>query len=108
MKFNILTILLALFFIGCQTPASKINGVRLGMSRADVLAVMGTPFSITNDPTAEYLNYSLAEGSTSIQAPSTPYEIKIVNGKVVSYGRAGAPTAGTRTQPIFIPQPIIH
>ena len=108
MKISVLLILSALFFFGCQSPASKINAVRLGMSRSDVIAVMGTPSSITNDPTAEYLNYSLAEGSTSIQAPSTPYEIKIVNGKVASYGRAGAPSAGTRTQPIFIPQPIIH
>jgi hypothetical protein len=35
----------------------------------------------------------------------TPYEIKLVNRKVVSYGRAGAPSGGAR--PVIIPQPVI-
>ncbi len=88
---HISLILCALFFVGCTTFASKINAVRIGMSKAEVLAVMGPPSSITADTTAEYLNYSLLEKYTAI-AHYTPYEIKLVNGKVVSYGRASAAT----------------
>ena len=57
-----LTLLVALCLTGCLTPASKINAVHLGMTKAEVLAVMGPPTSITADEHAEYLNYSLAEG----------------------------------------------
>jgi hypothetical protein len=76
------------------------------MSRAEVLTVMGPPSSITADQTAEYLNYSLAEGmGTGTSATQTPYEVKLVNGKVVSYGRAGRPAPAGRGA-IFIPQPM--
>ena len=102
--------LIALVFAGCLTPASKINAVHLGMTKAEVLAVMGPPSSITADQTAEYLNYSLAEGMrTGYTATQSPYEVKLVNGKVVSYGRAGNPQRAGGG-PVFIPQPmpIIH
>ena len=46
----------ALLAAGCLTKASKINGVRLGMNKAQVLAVMGEPASTTADTSAEYLN----------------------------------------------------
>jgi len=51
-----LTVLVALCLTGCLTPASKINAVHLGMTKAEVLAVMGTPSSVTADEHAEYLN----------------------------------------------------
>jgi hypothetical protein len=98
--------LLSLFCLsGCLTSASKINAVHIGMTKAEVLAAMGEPISVTADKTGEYLNYSLAEGQTSFDAPRTPYEIKLVNGRVESYGRAGAPSSGTH--PTYVPPPVI-
>jgi hypothetical protein len=110
MKITSSLMLFALCLAGCLTPASKINAVHLGMTKAEVLAVMGPPTSVTADQTAEYLNYSLAEGMrTGYTATQSPYEVKLVNGKVVSYGRAGNPPPGGRG-PVFIPQPmpIVH
>ncbi|MBA3570544.1 MAG: hypothetical protein H0W34_00925 [Pyrinomonadaceae bacterium] len=107
MKILLIFTIAGLCLGGCLTPASKINDVRLGMTKSEVIAVMGTPGSITADQTAEYLNYALAEGMrTGTAATQTPFEIKIVNGKVVSYGRAGAPRGGGGG-PIIIPPPVI-
>ena len=99
-------LLLSVFCLaGCSTPASKINDIRIGMTKSEVLAVMGPPVSITADPKAEYLNYSLAEGRTGPDQPVTPYEVKLVNGRVESYGRAGSPNAPHSTT--IVPQPVI-
>ena len=88
----------ALLAAGCLTKASKINAVRLGMNREQVLAIMGEPASTTADPSAEYLNYGLAEGFTGgAAAVATPYTIKLVGGKVVFYGRD--PSVGYTPQP---------
>jgi hypothetical protein len=110
MKTSAIFLLSAFCISGCLTPASKINAVHLGMTKAEVLAVMGPPSSVTADQTGEYLNYSLAEGiRTGYTATQSPYEIKLVNGRVVSYGRAGAPSGSGRAvvipQPVMIPSP---
>jgi hypothetical protein len=105
MKTSVILLLSAFCISGCLTPASNINAVRLGMTKAEVLAAMGPPSSVTADQTAEYLNYSLAEGiRTGYTATQTPYEVKLVNGKVVSYGRVGAPSG---RGPIVVPPPVI-
>ena len=80
------------------------------MSKAEVLKIMGKPASITADKDAEYLNYALAEGMTwgsGSLAVATPYEIKIKDGKVESYGRAGFPNS---PQPVPMPvvTPVVH
>jgi hypothetical protein len=82
--------LLSVFCLsGCLSSASDINAVHLGMTKAEVIAVMGQPASVTADQSGEYLNYGLAEGwRMGNAATTTPYEIRLVNGKVVSYGRA--------------------
>src|SRR5258708_3530141 len=107
-KLPLLIGLTALLAAGCLTPASKINGVSLGMTKEQVLKVMGQPASITADQNAEYLNYGLAEGFTGgAAAVATPYEIKLVNGKVESYGRAGAPSS-PRPAPMPVIIPMVH
>jgi hypothetical protein len=105
MKTTILIIgLAALLAAGCLERASKINGVSLGMTKEQVLKVMGPPASMTADTNAVYLNYALAESGPTFGTPAvaTPYEIKLVDGKVVSYGRAGAPNP-----PRSAPVPVI-
>ena len=99
--------LAAILATGCLTSASKINRVSIGMTKADVLKTMGTPVSVSADTNSEYLNYNLAEVPTLFDMPGTPYEIKIVGGKVVSYGRVGSnPT--TRPVPMPIVTPMVH
>ena len=96
--------LAALLAAGCLTTASKINDISIGMTKEQVLKVMGQPASITADTNAVYLNYALSENGPQFGVPyvATPYAIKLVNGKVESYGRAGAPNS-----PNPVPMPVI-
>lgn len=60
---------------------------------------MGKPSSITADRNAEYLNYSLAERigtGAYFRSKETPYEVKLVIGRVESYSRAVVPANGAR------------
>jgi len=75
------------------------------MSKEQVLKIMGQPSSVTTDTNAEYLNYNLAEVPTPFDMPGTPYEIKLVNGKVETYGRAGNPTS---SRPVPVVVPMVH
>jgi hypothetical protein len=106
MKTSAIFLLSVFCLSGCLSSASDINAVHLGMTKAEVIAAMGQPASITADQTGEYLNYGLAEGwRVGNAATTTPYEIKLVNGKVVSYGRAGAANRPNPPPPVFIPPP---
>ncbi len=101
MKTKVIIIgLAALLLAGCLAPASKINHLSVGMSRNQALQIMGPPASVTSDGQADYLNYSLAEGSTEWNAPVTPYEVKIVDGKVASFGRAGSTKQSSPAAPV--------
>ena len=106
MKTSAIFLLSVFFLSGCVTSASKISAIRIGMTKAEVLAVMGEPVSVTADKTAEYLNYNLAEGDIGwTDRPRVPYEVKLVNGRVESYGRAGAPSSVAH--PTYVPPPVI-
>ena len=76
---------------GCtQATANKINKVQMGMTKTEVIGVMGEPVSVSAQGTTEYLNYRLYERAGEADAiPTTPYFVRLVNGKVESYGRTG-------------------
>ena len=98
--------LAALLAAGCLTRASIINGVSIGMTKEQVLKVMGTPASITADTNAVYLNYALEDAPATFGVPAvvSPYEIKLVDGKVVSYGRTGfSNSPNPTTMPVIVP-----
>lgn len=106
MRFIILLLLLALIS-GCLASASKMNAVRVGMEKDEVIQKLGKPASVTVDDSGEHLNYSLAETATSYGNPGTPYEVLLVGGKVKSFGRAGQ-TAPARQGPMILPVTIGH
>ena len=82
-------IALAILLFGCAT-SSKINAVQLGMSKSEVIAVMGNPVSISAKGGSEYLNYNLSEtDDDAFRGWTTPYYVRLVDGKVDSYGRTG-------------------
>ena len=69
--------------VGCAfTPARDFSKIKIGMSRGEVIAVKGKPFETAAKDGTEYLFYQ------------EPYELKeyfvrLVDGKVDSYGRVG-------------------
>jgi outer membrane protein assembly factor BamE (lipoprotein component of BamABCDE complex) len=81
--------LTAVLLAGCAT-ANKISSVQIGMTRGDVVKVMGQPNSVSAKGNSEYLNYALAEtGDDAFRGWTKPYYVRLINGKVESYGRTG-------------------
>ena len=83
------TILLSLILSACAT-SGKINRISLGMTKAEVIGLMGAPVSTSATDGTEYMNYRLSETSDeAFEGRTTPYFVRIVNGRVDSYGRTG-------------------
>jgi Short C-terminal domain len=81
--------LVALALNGCAT-AGKIAGVRLGMTKDEVVAVMGKPASVSAQGRAEYLNFALSEtDDQAFYGVTSPYYVRLVDGRVESFGRTG-------------------
>lgn len=80
----LLLCLLATFLLGCAA-SGKLNNLRIGMTKQQAIAVMGNPTSTSAKDGVEYLNYRLSPGVFIIN----DYFIKIKNGKVEAFGRAG-------------------
>lgn len=75
---------------GCMTPtASKISGVRLGMTKNEVISVLGKPESISAQRSAEYMSYKLTESDIVWGVVSVAYYVRLVDGRVESFGRTG-------------------
>jgi outer membrane protein assembly factor BamE (lipoprotein component of BamABCDE complex) len=74
-----------LLLTGCAISASRMNSLRLGMTKAEVIEVMGNPQSTSAKSDVEYLRYRfLSEGIFASE-----YFVKFQDGKVDAFGRAG-------------------
>lgn len=82
-------LILPLVIMGCAT-AGKISSVQIGMTKDEVISVMGRPASISAKDGTEYLNYSLSETSDqAFYGITKPYFVRLINGIVDSFGRLG-------------------
>lgn len=80
---------LVIFLIGCAT-AHKISSVQIGMTKEEVIKAVGKPASTSAKGNTEYLNYSLSEtDDQAFYGITVPYYVRLVNGRVDSYGRLG-------------------
>jgi len=60
------------------------------MTKDEAIKVMGKPVSISAKGETEYLNYKLSEtDDDAFIGRTSPYYIRIISGKVDSYGRTG-------------------
>jgi len=75
---------------GTTATANKINLISLGMTKAEVIEIMGAPVSTAATANVEYLTYNLYETKRdAYQNNFTHYFVRIVDGKVNAYGRRG-------------------
>lgn len=89
MRHLAVVIFTASLLAGCAT-AGKISTVQLGMTKDDVIKVMGKPTSVSAQGSSEYLNYALSEtDDDAFRGWTKPYYVRLINGKVESYGRTG-------------------
>lgn len=75
----------------CAAPMSKkLNSLSLGMTKAEAIAVMGTPKSTRAADGVEYLTYRLSSSFLDTNGSDTSdYFVKIVSGRVAAYGEKG-------------------
>ena len=78
-------LLLAALFTGCAT-ADKLNKVHIGMTKDQVIALLGQPDSTSAQANIEYMTYYLSNDSS--YGRDQPYMVRLVEGKVESFGRA--------------------
>jgi hypothetical protein len=85
----LLLLLLCAGLAGCVSMASRLDKIKVGMSREEVIRIMGKPESTMQSLQGEILRYELNE-SINDWMPAT-YYIYIANGKVKQFGRMGVP-----------------
>jgi hypothetical protein len=79
-----LAFLFVALLTGCAT-ADKLNQVQIGMTKDQVVGLLGTPDSTSAQANVEYLTYYL-EGDPAY-GRDRPYMVRVVDGKVESFGR---------------------
>jgi len=85
-----LALLLSILSLSSCATSGKINNIQVGMVKSEVIEKMGSPVSVSATKGTEYLNYKLSEtDDDAFRGWSTPYYVRLVNGKVDSFGRSG-------------------
>jgi hypothetical protein len=74
--------------MSCATPGSKLGQVSVGMTKAQVVKIMGPPTSTSVSDRVELLRYGLNAGRAMWTFDYTEYFVKLVNDRVESYGNA--------------------
>lgn len=75
---------------GCFAKAGRTSGVHYGMSKQEVVAVMGAPVSVSTQGSSQYLNYSVCDtDNQTLNGIMRPYVVRLMDGRVESYGTAG-------------------
>jgi Short C-terminal domain/SmpA / OmlA family len=83
-RYLITAIFACALLAGCAT-ADRLNQIRIGMTKDQVVAIMGTPDSTSAQANMEYYTYYLLNESQ--YGRDQPYMIRFVDSKVESFGR---------------------
>jgi len=78
------SLFLLAFVSGCVS-ADRLNAIRIGMTKDQVIEIMGKPDSMSAQSNVEYLTYYLAPNNEEVR--DQPYMVRLVDGKVESFGR---------------------
>ncbi|MBW2493033.1 MAG: hypothetical protein JRE65_18025 [Deltaproteobacteria bacterium] len=73
------------FLLGCAGSSKKMNLLALGMTKKEVIQAIGEPTSTSAKRNTEYLNYRLTTGGFY----SDTYYVRLLDGKVDAFGKAG-------------------
>jgi hypothetical protein len=89
MKTKLSLIALVLFgalLTGCMT-SSDLNKLQIGMTKEQVIAILGQPDSTSAQANVEYLTYYLEADGIASYDRERAYMVRLVDGKVESFGR---------------------
>lgn len=82
---NVFLLLVLAFFAGCISSERKMNRLQVGMTRAEVTAIMGTPHNVRATAGVEYMIYRLMERGHGPQ----DFFVRIRDNKVDAFGQPG-------------------
>jgi len=86
MKLRLLALIaIGALLAGCAT-SEILNNVRIGMTKDQVIAMLGKPDSMSAQSNVEYLTYYLLNTGSDFERDQ-PYMVRLVDGKVESFGR---------------------
>jgi hypothetical protein len=90
MKMFILLPILIAFLSSCATThGENMNNIQIGMTKNEVIEIMGQPTSISAKGNIEFMRYSMGLSQMlSAGAMATTY-VRLINKKVDSYGEVG-------------------
>ena len=72
---------------GCFAKAGRTSGVNYGMSKQEVVAVMGAPVSVSTQGNSQSLSYSVCDtDNQTLSGIMRPYVVRLIDGRVESYG----------------------
>jgi hypothetical protein len=77
-------LLLVVLLVGCA-GASRLNSVKLGMTRDEVIDVAGTPSSTSQMDNMQYLKYQLINDWIFTDR----FYVRLTDGRVDAFGRVG-------------------
>ena len=98
MKKLIVLLVISLAIVGCAPKAHEmsrhIGNTSLGMTKQQVISVMGQPYSVSAKGRTEYMSYRLCTEEGNLMNDYhcrnwRDYFVRLVNGRVESYGRTG-------------------
>lgn len=76
-----------------NTSSSAISDVKTGMTREEVVSILGEPTSISAQGSRVYMNYKLCEGMCWALDPNfretKNYYVRLIDGHVESFGHKG-------------------
>jgi hypothetical protein len=76
----------AVLLTGCYT-ADMLNSIHIGMTKDQVTSLLGPPDSTSAQANIEYLTYYLSTNNGRMYGGDQPYSVRLVDGKVESFGR---------------------
>lgn len=80
-------IIASLMTTGCATTSAKrLNEISVGMTKSEVIQILGNPESVSGNGSQELFLYTLSNSFTNAEWNST-YAVQFVEGRVVRYGR---------------------
>ena len=85
-SFRIIVIFLsAAFLFACAGSFQRMNNLKLGMTKQDVIQTVGTPDITSASGHIEYLKYRQTAGLFE----TDEYYVRLLDGKVVAFGQRG-------------------
>jgi hypothetical protein len=85
----------ACILVGCGTTSTALNKISLGMTKPEVIKILGNPHTTSAKGQTEYLTYNLENEG---MGGKREFFVRLINGNVDAFGRSGDFDTTSRTK----------